>query len=234
MMPSGISWGLVAAAAAGVAVLGLAARRRWLTPSGVVAAAVVGGVVAIGLGAPGLGLLGFFFVSSSAMTRALRRDRADGDGGGRTAGQVLANAGIAGLAALAARDGAGAWTFAFGGAMAAATADTWSSEVGEWRAGATRLVTTWRRVDPGVNGGVSWPGSLAAGAGAFAVGGLASLCFGSAALVVPLAVGGISGALADSVVGATIEGRARGLENDAVNWIGTLTGAAVAVILGGT
>ena len=229
---------LSAIALIGLVVLGIAGVRRWLTPSGIVAAAAVGGAVSIGFGHPGLMLLVFFFVSSSMLTRILRvpteRLGADRDYDGRTAGQVLANSGIAAGAGLCAwlAPGGSVWTIAFSGAIAAATADTWSSEVGEWKAAATRLITTGVRVDPGTNGGVSWPGSAAAGVAALAVSGLAALAFDQQTILFPVATGGAVGAIVDSAAGATIEGRARWIRNDTINWIGTFAGAGVAVILG--
>jgi uncharacterized protein (TIGR00297 family) len=196
---------------------------------------LVGAAVLWGVGPRGFALLAFFFVTSSVLTRLPGKGRGrDSDRGGRTASQVFANAGVATMVALAVRwfpDAQGA-VAAFGGALAAATADTWASEIGEWRGGGTRLVTTWRRVDPGVDGGVSWPGTGAAVAASVAVAGLAAGLFGATAPVGPILAGGMVGMAVDSLAGATIEGRAPLVRNDAVNWLGTAAGAVSALVLG--
>ena len=222
-------------AAAGIAVLAIAARRAWLAPSGVGTAAVVGVLVVWGLGPPALAMLMFFFVTSSALTRFLRPaafEGADSDAGGRLGGQVLANAGVAAAAAVAARllSPHVPWEAAFAGALAAATADTWASEVGEWRRATTRLITSWRRVDPGVDGGVSWPGSIAAAAAALAVAALGAVAFDAPSLLWPVALGGMAGTTVDSLAGALVEGRRPWLANDTINWLATATGAVVALL----
>lgn len=210
---------------------------RWLSASGVVAAALVGLALAAGLGGRGLALLVFFFVSSSLLTRRTARATVrveEGDRRGRAGGQVLANGAIATFAALAAA--LEAWplepaALAASGALAAATADTWASEIGEWAARSTRLVTTWRRVPPGTNGAVSWPGTLAGATGALVLAVLAALVFADGGWVVPVAVAGVAGMSVDSLLGATLEGRWAWLGNDAVNWAGTCSGALLALIL---
>lgn len=225
-------------AAFGTALLWAAWTRRWLRASGVAAGALVGLGLGIGLGWRGLSPLVFFFVTSSILTRGRARARArEGGasaGAGRTAGQVLANGGIAAFAALAA--GLEAWPSAAGalaasGSLAAATADTWSSEVGEWVRGRTRLVTTWRAVPPGTDGAVSWPGTAAGALGALLAGGVAAAAFGRPGWLLPLAAAGVGGMAVDSLLGATVEGRRRWLGNDAVNWAGTCAGALLALIL---
>lgn len=228
---------VLAGALLGTGLLWGSWMRRWLTASGVVAAAAVGLGLAAGLGWRGLALLVFFFVTSSLLTR--RRARAavrleESARVGRTGGQVLANGAVATLAALAATPEA--WplepaALAAAGSLAAATADTWASEVGERAARTTRLITSWRRVPPGTNGAVSWPGTLAGAAGGLALGALAALLFGETAWLLPVWVAGVGGMGVDSFLGATLEGRWRWLDNDAVNWAGTCSGALLALIL---
>lgn len=223
------------------ALLGLGAlaalgvwRFRWLSPGGGAAAVLVGAGVLAGAGVAGLGLLLFFFVSSSLLTgfhaaakRAVAVARADRTG--RSAGQVLANGGVAAAAALL---GLAGWAapaqLALVGSLAAATADTWATEIGTAGRWPTRRIVGWRRVSPGTSGGVSLPGSLAAVAGASLCGVCAALWFEgpSGPLLRAGLCGGVLGTLSDSILGAVLEGRVEWVTNDAVNLAGTLVGAA--------
>ncbi len=152
-------------------------------------------------------LLLAFFVSGSLLTKG---------GGARTARQVLANGGMAAVAALA-----GSWT-AFAGALAAATSDTWASEIGRHSRSLPRLITNGTRVPAGTDGGITVLGTAGGLAGAALMGVLS----GRPALV---GLAGFTGMLVDSLLGATIQGKLRWMDNDAVNLAATLSGAAVAV-----
>jgi uncharacterized membrane protein len=124
-----------------------------------------------------------------------------GSGGRRTERQVLANGAVAAAAALV-----GSWP-AVAGALAAATADTWATEIGSFSPTPPRLVTTARRVPAGTSGAVTWLGTAGGLAGASAIAGLAAAFartgWRSAALV---AAAGAGGMLADSLLGATVQG----------------------------
>jgi len=222
--------------------------QRWLTRGGTAAALAVGAAVAWGAGPAGLALLFAFFLSSSLLTRG---------GGRRRAVQVLANGGVAAGAALASRAHP-AWTAALAGALAAATADTWATEIGARSRRAPRLLTTGRKVAPGTSGGVSWLGSAAGAAGAAFIGAVAALLGLLRPAAAPaIAAAGIAGSLADSLLGATLQARWRcsgcgraseraeaccgrpmaldsgvtWLTNDTVNLAATAAGAAAAVLL---
>jgi len=214
---------LVAATASAIA-LAAAWRLQWLSVSGIFAAAVIGVALWVGAGPAFLILLLFFFATSSALSRSL-----DGQGSGRTAVQVLANGGIAALASLAGAAGLlpGA-QFAVAGALATAMSDTWATELGTVAAWPTRLISDGRPVSPGASGGVSWPGTAAAG--------VASLLFGlvAAGLTRDPSVGlwpavtvpaGMFGMTVDSFLGATLEDRVVWIDNQAVNLAGTAAGA---------
>jgi uncharacterized protein (TIGR00297 family) len=219
----------------------------WLTPAGVAAATAVGAATVVGAGWRGLVLLAVFFVSSSALTRG---------GGRRTARQVFANGGVAGVAALLSL--LGRWGLpAFAGALAAAAADTWATEIGGRSAATPRLVTTAEPVSPGTSGGVTWLGSAGGVAGAAL---LAATAAWLGLVPVPLAawvaLAGVAGGFADSLLGATLQARFRcpacgrdgetspcpcgaaptpasglpWLTNDAVNLACTLVGAALGTL----
>src|SRR5437879_12254683 len=85
---------------------------------------------------------------------------AGGTGGRRNARQVLANGGVAAAAALT-----GSWPAA-AGAIAAAAADTWATEIGSFTPAPPRLVASWESVTRGVSGGITALGSAAGSTGA--------------------------------------------------------------------
>jgi uncharacterized protein (TIGR00297 family) len=152
---------------------------------------------------------------------------------GRTALQVLANLAVAAscaeLSALTARKAV--FLLAVSAALSEAAADTVSSEVGQARSAKARLITTWEEVAAGTDGGVSWAGTMA-GIAAAAVVSAVSAVTG----LIPLRWLGISllsaiaGMIADSFLGALLE-RRKLLNNDAVNFLGTLIAAATASLL---
>ena len=155
-------------------------------------------------------------------------------GGQRNWVQVLSNGGVATVAALCyiATSGCGEQplsptslsspsfraAIACLSSLACCCGDTWASEVGAVLGGTPYLVTTWRRVPKGTNGGVSLVGTLCSGTGGLVVGvayflGLA-LFIGfespydalQQAWVLPLgALAGLWGSLVDSLLGATLQ-----------------------------
>ena len=200
-----------------------------------------------------------FFIPSTLLSRAGKRRKRElvdiGKAGARDGWQVLANGGVAALCALAAIFFGKPWAAAFAGAFAAASADTWGTEIGTLVKGRVHSILTFRPVPAGLSGGVTLAGTLAEVAGAFAVALAASGA--GVAKIVPVAAGGFAGALADSVLGATLQelrycpqcertceinphvcgtpttlvrGRSW-MNNDAVNIAATLVGACVALAL---
>jgi len=171
----------------------------------------------------------------------------------RDARQVLANGGAAAACAVAyAFTRSPVLAAAFAGALAAAAADTWGTELGTLARSTPRSIATFQRVARGLSGGVTAWGTLAEIGGALAVG-LVAWLVGIAPWWI-VAGAGFSGALADSLFGATLQalrycsrcerlcetdphlcGSAttlvRGwgaIDNDAVNAIATITGAVAA------
>jgi uncharacterized protein (TIGR00297 family) len=273
--------GLVLSAVIG----GLAYRGGAVSGSGFVGAIFLG-TVFFGIGGwPWAALLVAFFASSSVLSHIGRRRKAallgeTAKGSRRDLGQALANAGVAaGLLILATAVGPEAPAYpilvlAFVGALATANADTWATEIGVLATHPPRLITTGRRVPPGTSGGVTLTGTAAALAGALFIGFVAAL-LGSGSLgalawpprlqdlptgvwLVAASVAGLSGALFDSLLGATLQAgyycetcdvpteqvvhhqcgqpteQVRGLHrlnNDRVNFLATALGAGIAALL---
>lgn len=202
-----------------------------LTRSGAIAAFVVGTLV-FGFGGWQGGLLLLtFFTTSSALTRwHAPRKRHPEHRGGRSAGQVIANGLVAATLAVWAGIAPSPLVIAaFAGAIAAATADTWATEVGLLSPSLPRLITTWRRVAPGASGGVTLLGTAAGAAGAGVIALLSQWVLGTSDDAVWIAAMGAM--VIDSLLGATLEGRSRVIDNNAVNFLATMSGAALTALL---
>ena len=146
--------------------------------------------------------------------------------GGRSAAQVAANLVVATAALVLLPAGLGIVVAL--AALAEATADTVSSEIGEAFGSKTYLVTTLRPTPPGTNGGVSLVGTLAGIAAASAVAGVGLISI-SATDAMLVAVASVFGMIVDSVLGATLENRGY-LNNDVVNVMGTASAAVIAYV----
>ena len=95
--------------------------------------------------------------------------------------------------------------FGFIGALATATADTLSSEIGMLSEKAPRLITTFKRVPTGTEGAVSLLGTVAAIVAAAFIGVLGLLVLNSYKVFVIAMLIGVIGCFIDSFVGATLE-----------------------------
>jgi uncharacterized protein (TIGR00297 family) len=151
--------------------------------------------------------------------------------GARDTGNVLANSLVALVAVLASPVGSelgvpdAVFLYAFAGAVAAALADTLSSEIGALYDN-PRLITTLEPVEPGTDGAVTWQGTVAGvvGAAVVAVVGV-SAGIGPPGIVVVLLAGTV-GMTVDSLLGVVLEGSMLG--NQGVNFFATLAAAIVA------
>ena len=204
-----------------------------------------------------------FFGLSSALTSMEGPDQSlSREAPHRTQAQVLANGGVAwtsvAMVAVLPPGTSSASTAiyaAFVGALAAAAADTWATELGRWSPSPPWSLRDGRRVSVGTSGAVSVVGTGAALLGAASVVGPALLVNGPLAGSTPqnatlLLGAGMLGMGADSVAGAFLQAHYRassgrlvetppsdgaapvqgwaGIGNNAVNLIGTAVGALVA------
>lgn len=243
--------------------------RGALSVSGGAAAVAVGTVIfGLGDGVAGAALLGFF-LSSTALGRIRKGTRAEDTpedaivekGERRDAVQVLANGGPAAAFCLLygiTREPA-LYVGALG-ALAAANADTWATEIGLMMGGTPRHVLTLRRVPKGTSGAVTVQGTFGLIAGAVFI---ALMTFGepaphAAGRALLVLCGGVLGGLLDTVLGATVQEVRRcqrcggeterhrhpcggdtvvvrgvaGIDNDTVNAIATALGGMTAALLG--
>lgn len=253
--------GALGAGAILATMIGMAAWLKGsLSPSGVLGA-IITGTLLFGLGGwtAGLALIGFF-LSSSLLSRLFRPEKAQVEAeyaktGTRDLGQALANGGVAAaaIAAMAVTRDIRYLSAAIG-ALAAANADTWATELGVLSPRLPRLITTFRSVPAGTSGAISLIGTLAATAGAAFVGVVAAITSPRLWPLVPwFALAGLAGSFVDSLLGATVQGTyycprcqketerrvhrcgaettlhkgIRWFGNDTVNLLATLTGAVI-------
>jgi uncharacterized protein (TIGR00297 family) len=217
-----------------------AALARWVrgvSSSGAIAGAGVCFLLYLGAG-PGafVALVAVFALTWISTRFGYRRKEKLGTAerlDGRTALQVLANlavaASCAGLSVLIAEKAV--LLLAVSAALSEAAADTVSSELGQARNEKARLITNWEEVPAGTDGGVSWAGTMA-GIAAASVVSLVCVLTGLVPtkwLGISIA-GAIAGMIADSYLGALLE-RRKLLNNNAVNFLGTLVAACAASLL---
>jgi len=197
-----------------------------------------------------------FFILSSVLSKAGKKRKKQFEflfekTSTRDWGQVAANGGIAGLIILS------QYTLpdydlypAYLGTIAAVTADTWGTEIGIWLKGKTVLLSRFRFVEPGTNGGISLGGFLGGAIGAFIISLSAYPWESTSRMLIIITLSGIAGSLLDSLLGGTLQSiyrctkcnkqterklhcnsatvfikGIRWMNNDAVNWMCALTGA---------
>ncbi|MGH7696229.1 MAG: DUF92 domain-containing protein, partial [Gemmatimonadaceae bacterium] len=177
-------------------------------------ASVILGTLAMTAGVRWGALLVGYFVSATGLSRWKHGEKSARTAsivqktGARDAFQVLANGVVYVVVALAATIwNAPALAAAALGAIAAAMADTSATEIGGAVGGPPRSLTSGKRIAAGLSGGVTLFGTLAMVAGSALVGMFGRLLgFGAVAAWSAFA-GGIAGALADSLLGSTLQER---------------------------
>lgn len=208
-------------------------------------------------------LLLSLFLSVSALSRigaaekAIRLGGLIQKGSERDAFQLIANGAVFTIAAAGSLIAPHpAWYAMATGALSFSAADTWATEIGTLARAEPRLITSGKRVPAGTSGGVSYVGTMAAIAGASFIAVEATF----AAWPVPLAaslLGGVAAALADSLIGATLQARRwcprcekptertvhacgtattitggiQWLDNDGVNALCSMVGALITLVL---
>lgn len=143
----------------------------------------------------------------------------------RTAGNILGNSAI-GLGCLLI-----GFNLGFFAAFASVLADKLSSEIGLLSRTKPRLITNFKPVPAGTDGGITLLGVAASAVGAAMIAAVHFALYADAAVFALIVASGIFGALVDSFFGAAFE-RKRLLNNDEVNLLGSLGGTAFAWFVG--
>jgi len=165
-----------------------------------------------------------FFVFSTLLTKVGKKHKKKLETifektGNRDIYQVFANGGIAMIATMCWHFLAATWPniemfwyMIFLGAIAAATADTWGTEIGAFSTHEPVSIKTFRHVPQGTSGGLTIIGTSGALFGSFLIavtGKYALLFFADIDMswnaVILIAVAGLLGAFVDSFLGATIQ-----------------------------
>jgi len=230
---------------------------------GFLASAIVGFAVMYGGGFSWFVIVAVFFTLGVAFTLykygyKRRLGGAQGKGGARNWPHILANGGLASIAAVwSLADPGFAPAVVFLGAISTSAADTVATELGLLSHSQPKLITDpSKSVPPGTSGGVTRLG-FAGSVFASLVIGMMALALGvlsSPYLVLPICVvGGVFGAVFDSFLGATVQRKGycvvclkptealkhcgertnptagkRFIENNVVNVLSTVAGAAAA------
>ena len=220
-------------------LIALAQRAPLLTPQGWIHAGILGTVLWGTLGWRGwLAVVAYLALGSAVTKLGFKAKQASGlaeaRGGRRGPENVWGSALVAAvLAALAPLAGAQAslLLLGFAASLAAKLADTFGSEIGKRWGRHTLLITTLRPVARGTEGAISLEGTAASVVGS---GLMAVVMAGLGVVETPTAVGlvtavGLAATLAESLLGATLQGRIGWLSNELVNGLQTLLAALMAM-----
>ena len=212
----------------------ISVKASKLTPGGGVAGCVVGFLAFAGCGYIGLAILAAFFILATLATswkkkeKQLFKSRYD-QSTRRNAGQVLANGGVVaaiGLLAVLMPQQANLFGLMMAAALASATADTLSSELGMIYGRTFFNIVTLKKEAKGLDGVISFEGLFIGiiGSAVIATIYLRGDVFNPTFVWIICA--GTIGNLADSFLGALLE-RKKFIGNDMVNLLNTLIAAIV-------
>jgi uncharacterized protein (TIGR00297 family) len=216
----------------------LSLRFAGMDKKGSLAAFFVGFFVYVPLGFSGFIVLFSLHVIGAAVTRTgYSRKQSSGIAQKkRSFANVCANGLLPALAAVLSAvftDYSSLFYFGYVSTVAAATADTVSSELGELSREKPKLITTFEEVDVGTDGAVSGLGTIAGFAGAAAIAIIAIFVDSRGMPIVLFAIAtaaGFVGTTIDSLLGATLE-RSGKIGNDMVNVLSIAASLVFSTIL---
>ncbi|SEP01609.1 TIGR00297 family protein [Mucilaginibacter gossypiicola] len=223
-----LSYGLLTLILAAGMVYSISARK--LTVMAALTGAAVAILVFTGAGFTGLAMMTTFFILGSAATSVQSKTKDDLNAdqkGGRTTGQVLANAGTAalcGVLILVLPAHADILQLMMAASFASATADTLSSELGMVYGKRFFNIITLKPDTRGLDGVVSAEGTLIGITGSVVIAVVYAIGMGWTTNLIWIIVAGTLGNLTDSVLGAVLERKGL-INNNTVNFLNTLMAA---------
>jgi uncharacterized protein (TIGR00297 family) len=209
-----------------------------LTVVATVTGAIIATLIFAGSGYVAFAMMTLFFMLGTLATSHKKNIKqqlglAEENKGKRTAGQVLANAGAAGLSGflmLIDTQHKELYLLMIAAAFSSATADTMSSELGSVYGKRFYNILNFKKDVRGRDGVVSFEGTLAGLAGSIMIA-LVYACFGkfdkSFCVII---IAGTVGNIMDSLLGATLEKR-QVIGNNVVNFLNTILAAITAGLL---
>jgi uncharacterized protein (TIGR00297 family) len=220
--------------------------KKLLTPAGLINAWGLGVVIWGTLGWRGYGVVMFYFLIGSAVTRiGMAQKEAEGiaekRGGARGPENVWGSAFAATICAIGvAAIGLGwldpGWKslllLGYVASFSTKLSDTTASEVGKAYGKHTFLITTLQPVARGTEGAISWEGTLAGIVGGILIS-LVAYSLGLITLtgVIICTIAAFVATNLESVIGATLQSKLDWLTNELVNVINTIIGAVVAIAI---
>ena len=218
--------------------------KKLLTPAGTINAWGLGVVVWGTLGWRGYGVVLFYFLVGSAVTRiGMAQKEAEGiaekRGGARGPENVWGSAFTATICAIGVAAIKFGWLDAgwesllilgYVASFATKLSDTTASEVGKAYGKSTFLITTLKPVPRGTEGAISLEGTLAGIVGGILISIVAySLGMITFQGVIICTIAAFVATNVESVIGATLQSDIDWLSNELVNVINTIVGAVVAI-----
>ncbi|MEH3112347.1 DUF92 domain-containing protein [Pedobacter terrae] len=209
-----------------------------LTVTAACTGAILTCLIYFAAGYTGVAMMTTFFIFGSAAT-SWQRDKKQASAtitetrNGRTSLQVLANAGVASVAAVVIllypllTD---LMLTAMAAAFASATADTLSSELGMVYGKRFFNIISFRPDKRGLDGVISLEGTLIGVVGSGIIAAIYALGFGWNVNFYLVVIAGTAGNLTDSILGAVLE-RKGIIGNNMVNFLNTLTAIPVFLVL---
>ncbi len=211
-------------------------RLKTADVTGLFSAALIGIILIVFADVSWFLIVLLFFILGSVATRyrydyKIKMGVEQSHGGARGYLNVFANVSVSAAAAvLWGITGQPVFLALFVGSVATAAGDTMASEIGV-TGGQPYMITNFRRVPPGTNGGITLLGEVIALASAVIVS-LVAFLLGviDLPLVVICSIAGIVGTNIDSLVGALLENRGF-VGNAGTNFIATAGGGLFAMVL---
>lgn len=232
-----MSWGYVVTMLVLIVFAWLSVKANKLTPAAAIAGWLIAVLLLMTTGFIGVLLMAAFFLLGTFATshRLLQKQQlhlAETNKGRRTAGQVFANAGVAGVCSILVFFSPGhthLLKLMIAGSFASATADTLSSELGNVYGRRYYNILSFKRDVRGRDGVISLEGTLLGVAGSAVIALIYAMGERNYSAILLLLAAGTVGNMADSILGATLERKGR-LTNNQVNFLNTLIGALVMLL----
>ena len=216
----------------------LSVKAGKLTFAGGLTGCIIGWFVFAGVGVAGLVMLASFFIlatfaTSIGIDSKVQLGLIEDSKAPRTASQVFANAGLAGIIGflmLYFPQYVVVCRWMMGACFASATSDTLSSEIGNAYGTKFYNILSLKKDKRGDNGVISLEGSVAGLAGTICIAIEYFFYYGSMLQALFIVFTGTAGNFTDSILSATLE-RRKLIGNDTVNFLNTATAAFIVLLL---